>query len=170
MLGQSIKVLLPPDRIHEEDHIMRQILADHKVDHFNTVRRRQDGKFIHVSLSISPIKDVTGKIIGASKIARDITAQRNLERQLMASQKMEAIGQLTGGIAHDFNNLLGIIVGNLDLLERFVSTRTPTPSNASPPPRRPLLAEPTSPAACSPSPAARTSTPPPPPSTTPSRP
>ena len=70
-----------------------------------------------MGLAIPVIRDGSGKIVGASKIARDITERKYLERQLHQSQKMEAIGQLTGAIAHDFNNLLGIILGNLDLLE-----------------------------------------------------
>ena len=87
---------------------------------FETERKRKEGQLIHVSLTISPIRDAGNRVVGASKIARDITEKKLLERQLHQSQKMEAIGQLTGGIAHDFNNLLGVIVGNLDLLERVV--------------------------------------------------
>ena len=120
MIGQSIKRLVPPGKESEEDEILERILRNETVDHFNTVRKTKDERLIYVSLTISPIKDTRGTVVGASKIARDITSTRNLEHQLMQSQKLEAIGQLTGGISHDFNNLLGVILGNLDLLERVV--------------------------------------------------
>jgi len=122
MMGQPIMRLLPPDRAHEETEILARLRSGEVVDHFQTVRVRKDGTHINVSLTISPILDASGNVIGASKIARDITGRMKLERQLQQSQKMDAIGQLTGGVAHDFNNLLGIVIGNLDLLERQVST------------------------------------------------
>ena len=121
MVGQSIRKLLPADRQNEEDDILDRIQRGETVDHFETQRIKKSGDIIHVSLTISPILDSHGRVIGASKIARDITNTKLLQRQLQQSQKLEAIGQLTDGIAHDFNNLLGVIVGNLDLLERFVS-------------------------------------------------
>jgi PAS domain S-box-containing protein len=121
MIGKSIKILLPPGREHEEDGILSRIRVGERVDHIETVRKRKDGVLIEVSLTISPIIDAGGKIVGASKIARNITNTKRLESQLRQSQKMDAIGQLTGGIAHDFNNLLGIILGNLDLLEGFAA-------------------------------------------------
>jgi signal transduction histidine kinase/ActR/RegA family two-component response regulator len=121
MIGQSIKVLLPPGREHEEDEILDQIGIGGTVDHIETVRKKKDGVLIEVSLTISPIRDANGKIVGASKIVRDISEKKLMERQLHQSQKMDAIGQLTGGVAHDFNNLLGIILGNLDLLEMFAA-------------------------------------------------
>ncbi len=120
MIGQSIRRLLPPRRELEEEGILARILNGENVDHFQTVRRTKAGKLLHVSLTISPIRDGTGKITGASKIARDVTEQHVLELRLQQSQKLEAVGQLTGGIAHDFNNLLGVILGNLELLERTV--------------------------------------------------
>jgi PAS domain S-box-containing protein len=122
MVGQSVKILLPPDREHEEDEILSRIKLGETVAQFETVCRRNDGALIDVSLTTSPIKDIDGKVVGASRIASDITEKKHLARQLLQSQKMDAIGQLTGGIAHDFNNLLGIILGNLDLLEGFSST------------------------------------------------
>ncbi len=73
----------------------------------------------------SPVKDSTGKYYGRLWVFQDITQRRQIEQQLRQSQKMEAVGQLTGGIAHDFNNLLGIILGNLDLLERLVAGNEP---------------------------------------------
>jgi len=126
MIGESIKCLIPSDRTDEEDGILRRISSGETVDHFNTVRLTKEGNPIHVSLTISPIRDSAGKIIGASKIARDITETRSLERQLRQSQKLEAIGQLTGGIAHDFNNLLAIILGNLELLESDIAVKANT--------------------------------------------
>jgi signal transduction histidine kinase/CheY-like chemotaxis protein len=69
-----------------------------------------------VSLSISPIRDAGGKIVGASAIARDITAQKRAEDHLRQAQKMEAVGRLAGGVAHDFNNILGIVTACTELL------------------------------------------------------
>ncbi len=120
MIGQPIMLLLPEDRTGEEQEILRRIKNGEIVDHIETVRKNKTGQLIDVSLTISPIRDSSGKVIGASKIARNITERKHLQSQLYQSQKMEAIGQLTGGIAHDFNNLLGVILGNLDLLEPLV--------------------------------------------------
>ena len=112
---------MPPDRNNEEDGILERIRNGHVIEQLETERLRKDGQLVQVSLMISPIFDTKKRIVGASKIARDITERKRLERQLRQSQKMEALGQLTGGIAHDFNNLLAVVLGNLDLLERQVA-------------------------------------------------
>ncbi len=125
MLGTNIRLLLPAGREHEEDGILNRIRRGDNVKHFETLRKRKDGQVINVSLSISPIRNSAGNVVGASKIARNITDKKQMERQLHQSQKMEAVGQLTGGVAHDFNNLLGVIVGNLDLLERMMRDNEP---------------------------------------------
>ena len=79
-VGQSIRLIIPPERYPEEDEVLRQIAAGQTVDHLDTVRCRKDGRRINVSLTISPLKTASGEIIGASKIARDITDQKRLER------------------------------------------------------------------------------------------
>jgi PAS domain S-box-containing protein len=81
-IGKHISLLLPPDRLKEEDLIISKIKAGEKVDHFQTVRLRKDGAPLQVSLTISPIRRADGTIIGASKVARDITAHRLAERAL----------------------------------------------------------------------------------------
>ncbi|MBI5800154.1 MAG: PAS domain S-box protein [Verrucomicrobia bacterium] len=82
MIGRSIVILLPPDRLNEEQHILARLQRSERVEHFETVRIRKDRRPISVSLTISPIRDGTGKIVGASKIARDITAIQEARREL----------------------------------------------------------------------------------------
>jgi PAS domain S-box-containing protein len=122
IVGRSIRLLVPDDRQVEQDEILEQIRAGQTVKHLETLRLTRKGEPMQVSLTITPIRDGSGAITGASEIARNITQQKQMERQLQQSQKLEAIGQLTNGIAHDFNNLLGVMMGNMDLLERIVAT------------------------------------------------
>ena len=80
VVGQPITILIPPDRLSEETHVLTQIRAGHRVEPYETIRRRKDGTEIDVSLTVSPIRDVGGTVIGASKIARDISERRRAER------------------------------------------------------------------------------------------
>lgn len=82
MIGQLIHKLIPPDRQAEEEAIIESLKKGERVDHFETIRLTKDGRELHVSLTISPIKDKSGNIVGASKIARDITRQKQHEEQL----------------------------------------------------------------------------------------
>ncbi len=81
-VGRHITLIIPTDRHHEEDRVLGRIRNGLKVDHFETVRVRKDGRLLDVSLTVSPIRDANGRIVGASKIARDITAQKQSERDL----------------------------------------------------------------------------------------
>jgi PAS domain S-box-containing protein len=86
MIGQPITILIPLDRQDEEPQILSRLRRGERVDHFQTVRKRKDGSLLEISLTISPIKDQRGNIVGASKIARDITQQKRAEEALLASE------------------------------------------------------------------------------------
>jgi signal transduction histidine kinase/CheY-like chemotaxis protein len=109
-------VLCPKDRVDEIPAILEKIHHGQRVEYFESIRVTKDGRNLNVSISVSPIYDAEGKVVGASTIARNITAQKKIEDQLRQSQKMEAVGRLAGGVAHDFNNLLGIITACSELL------------------------------------------------------
>ncbi|HEY0792401.1 MAG TPA: PAS domain S-box protein, partial [Chthoniobacterales bacterium] len=86
MIGQPVARLLPPDRLDEEKQILARLERGEHVGHYETVRQGKDGRLIEVSLSISPLQDGHGQVIGASKIARDITARKRTERALQESE------------------------------------------------------------------------------------
>jgi PAS domain S-box-containing protein len=88
IIGKSVLTLIPKDREDEEQEILRRIRRGESLDHYETVRRRKDGQLIDVSLTISPIKDSKGKIIGVSKIARDITERKAARRQLAEQARL----------------------------------------------------------------------------------
>jgi len=97
-IGRPIRMLIPPERQQEEDEVLRRIRSGQVVDHFETVRVRKDGSPIDISLTVSPIRDTDGTIVGASKIARDITDRKRIETALAAadahSRLLAAIGEV----------------------------------------------------------------------------
>ena len=86
-IGQHITLIIPPERHNEESDILGRLRRGERVDHFHTVRRRKDGSLLDVSLTISPVRDSSGHVIGASKVARDISAQKQAERALRESEQ-----------------------------------------------------------------------------------
>jgi PAS domain S-box-containing protein len=89
IIGKPVTILIPPDRCDEEVEILARLRRGERVEHYETVRRRKDGSLVEISLSVSPIKDADGRVIGASKIARDITERRRAqERQHLLLKEM----------------------------------------------------------------------------------
>jgi PAS domain S-box-containing protein len=80
MVGRSIVTIIPPELRHEEDEILGNVRAGRRMDHFETVRVAKDGRRVRVSVSVSPVRDASGRIVGASKVARDVTQQREADR------------------------------------------------------------------------------------------
>jgi PAS domain S-box-containing protein len=89
-VGRSIRIIVPPDRQAEEDHVLASIRQGQEVAHFETLRVRKDGSLIPISLTVSPVRDATGRVIGASKIARDITDRRQAEADLASTNATRA--------------------------------------------------------------------------------
>ncbi len=87
IVGRSITLLIPEERLDEETMVLTRIRRGDRVEHFDTVRRRKDGGLIDISIAVSPIKDASGRIVGASKIARDISDRRRMERDLHAANQ-----------------------------------------------------------------------------------
>lgn len=144
-IGRNVSILIPPDRREEEPEILRRIMRGERVDHYETVRLAKDGRRIDVSLTVSPVRDERGRIVGASKIARDITQQKINERMLVQhrdhlnelveqrtaeleasreklrqSERLAAMGTLAAGLGHNIGNLLLPVRSRLDALEGAV--------------------------------------------------
>jgi two-component system, LuxR family, sensor kinase FixL len=113
MVGASISILFPEHLLAEENLILAQLKSGAAIRHYETVRRRKDGSEINVSISVSPIYDSEGLVIGASKIARDITERkaaekrfRELQSEMAHVSRLTSMGQLSSAIAHELNQPL----------------------------------------------------------------
>jgi PAS domain S-box-containing protein len=126
VIGKSITLLIPPELQQDEVMILSKIRAGQRVDHFQTTRLRKDGHRIDVSLTVSPVRDRHGNIIGAAKILRDITQQKQMERALHTSERLASVGRLAATIAHEINNPLEAITNFIYLAKRQPELREDT--------------------------------------------
>ncbi len=121
MIGASILKLIPEHLHSDETTILENIRAGRRIEHFETVRRAKDGRLIDVSLTISPIKDEEGRVIGASKILRDVSSRKRIEQSLLQAEKIAATGRMAATIAHEVNNPLEAVMNLLYLLRAKIT-------------------------------------------------
>ena len=121
MIGESILKLIPDDLRSEEKTIIESIRAGRPVEHFETVRLTKDGRLVEVALTVSPIKDDQGVVIGASKILRDVSDRKRIEQSLVQAEKIAATGRMAATIAHEINNPLEAVMNLLYLLRTKVA-------------------------------------------------
>jgi PAS domain S-box-containing protein len=120
IIGKSVLTIIPEHLHSDEPHIISTIRSGQRLEHFETVRRAKNGELLEVSLTVSPIKDDTGQIVGASKILRDISARKRLESSLIQAEKIAATGRMAATIAHEINNPLEAVLNLLYLLRPLV--------------------------------------------------
>jgi PAS domain S-box-containing protein len=131
-VGRPINMLIPPDRQDEESVIIDRIRRGESVEHFDTVRIKKDARQIYVSLTISPIRNSAGHIIGASKIARDITERKRAEEALRQAQaelayvsRVTTMGELTASLAHEVRQPIAAAITDAKTCLRWLDRETP---------------------------------------------
>jgi len=122
-IGQPVTMLMPPDRIDEETGILARIRRGERVEHFETIRRRKDGRLLDISLTISPVKDVDGTIVGASKIARNITERKRVDAEIRRANR--DLEQFAFSASHDLQEPLRNIKIYSELLMKRLGDRLP---------------------------------------------
>ena len=121
MIGASILKLIPENLHSDEKIIMENIRAGRRVEHFETLRRTKSGQLLDVSVTVSPIRDWHGRVIGASKILRDVSSRKRLEQALLQAEKIAATGRMAATIAHEINNPLEAVMNLMYLLRPMIA-------------------------------------------------
>ncbi len=131
-VGQNITLIIPPERRDEERTIVEQLTRGERVDHFETVRMRKDGSLLDVSLTISPMKDASGRVVGASKLARDITERKRAEEALRQAQtdlahasRLTTMGEFTASLAHEVKQPIAAAVTDANTCVRWITRDEP---------------------------------------------
>jgi PAS domain S-box-containing protein len=131
-VGQNITLIIPPERRDEERTIIEQLTRGERVDHFETVRMRKDGSLLDVSLTISPMKDASGRVVGASKLGRDITERKRAEEALRQAQtdlahasRLTTMGEFTASLAHEVNQPIAAAVTSANSCLRWLAAEVP---------------------------------------------
>ena len=114
IVGRPIRMIIPADRQSEEDRVLETIRAGRAVEHFETIRQRKDGSLIEISLTVSPVRAADGTVIGASKIARDISEQRRLARR--AEEAGRAKDEFLAMLSHELRTPLNAVIGYTRML------------------------------------------------------
>jgi PAS domain S-box-containing protein len=136
VIGKAINILIPADRQEEEPQILARLHRGERVDHFETVRVTKDGRLIDVSVSISPVRDIDDRIVAASKIARDITLQKRIQRELqLAKEAAEAANhakdQFLSVLSHELRTPLTPVLAEMSYLETLEDLPEAIRSNIS---------------------------------------
>lgn len=144
VIGKPITIIIPPERLGEEPDILARMRAGERIDHFETVRQTKDGRLLYVSVTISPIRDDSNRIVGISKVARDITLQKKFQQELQAAkhaadtarvsaeQAREAAeaanrskDQFLSVLSHELRTPLTPVIAAIGLLENDASVPAP---------------------------------------------
>ena len=116
MIGQPISIIIPPELGEESPRILEQVRQGRHVDNYETVRVAKDGRPIGVSVTVSPVRDARGRIVGASSIARDITHRKEAEAAVRERDILRYIASLAAAVSHEINNPLAVVMGYTQLL------------------------------------------------------
>jgi PAS domain S-box-containing protein len=118
IIGKPVTTIIPPELHGDEPRILAKIKAGERIEHFETTRIHKDGERLNISLTVSPIRDENGKIVGAAKIARDVTQQKKLEAAIQTSERLASVGKLAATVAHEINNPLEAVTNFIYLAKQ----------------------------------------------------